>query len=1191
MRTNFLYILFSFLIPFCAFTQTSEVDTRIDQMRYWMRLAAEGKVPYNQPLPEVKSIRRLDISTPWGQLSPDVRLGDKKSTQSENSVTAMPGESNLFLSGNNSSDHPVTWLFGSDAFVSDDGGGSWKGKSEGVAGDNNGDPAVDCDLEGRMYSGRIAKNRGQSVAWSDDHGYTWHAVQVASPVYSSDIFDKNHLCVDRSPSSPFSGRVYVAWSYFGQGTNDGHVFISYSADRGLSWSDPAVVSTALSDIFLHHGVNLRTGPEGHLYAVWSVYDNWPGDESGIAFARSTDGGVTFEPAKRIGPVIRGNRYSLSPKQMRVNAFPVLAVDCSDSPNRGTLTVVWSNKGIPGENLGRNSDIWSMRSFNGGDTWTSPLKISNNDAPSPHTSYFPWICCDEVTGNLYVVYYDDRNTDTLSCETWVGASFDGGSSWTEFAVSDVAFTPQPIVGMAASYFGDYIGIASYNDYVCPLWTDNRDGIAASWCSPFKAVPPGSEKSVTIRRWWIESHKEAFGTGKLHAADTSVLGIVLVNSGQFPIGNCEVRFITDSPFLSSIKTSNISGFILPGDSMLIENFAVLYTSADAPEDGVAACNFSLMADDTIPLQPIYPRFASPDLSLVQVSVINESLALNGTPDPDEIFQFCFTLVNKGSIPFPSSQAVLSSDLTGVQFETGMLPVEEINPGDSVLLISNCHWPLDASTGQRVKIWISIAGQPFVTQLMSLQSTSALMEDWESATTSEWPWSITPDCPWTIDSLTRHSGRYSIRSGSPPDNGRSVLSLSYYVAKRDTVSFWIRTESEEQYDELTFKIGNKDMGSWSGRSEWQFVAFEVDSGYQTFTWIYSKDIFNGLWRDCAWLDDIQLPGMAKAWLSLTDTAICHTDTVIMLKANGGNFNRLRWFTLGDGVLSHSQGLSVLYEPGEADIATGKVNLYGQTMGNLMQVSDTMTLLIQQLPDKPVINVNPIAYCHNKTDSIRLTASPLPFHFMNWYSNPQLNPVAYGFSTYFTAPDESSIIYGALENSCGLSDTTVQPIRVFPLPIPCLGSDTAICHGSNIILNPGDDFASYLWNTGDSSSNVIIWYNQLLSNEMSVSVTVENEYGCNASDSVVIRLSDCYTTDFNRFILIPDRISGSLHIRCNGCSSQAVQLKVFTSNGQCCLVYSLAGASHSDVTIPFRNEASGIYLFRLTNADGNSITGKFFW
>ena len=57
---------------------------------------------------------------------------------------------------------------------------------------------------------------------------------------------------------------------------------------------------------------------------------------------------------------------------------------------------------------------------------------------------------------------------------------------------------------------------------------------------------------------------------------------------------------------------------------ENFAVLYTSADAPEDGVAACNLSLMGDDTIPLQPLYPRFASPDLSLVQVSVINESLA---------------------------------------------------------------------------------------------------------------------------------------------------------------------------------------------------------------------------------------------------------------------------------------------------------------------------------------------------------------------------------------------------------------------------------------------------------------------------------------------------------------------------------------------------------------------------------------
>ena len=1192
MRTNFLLSLFLFMLPFCVFTQSSGVDTRIDQMRYWMRLAAEGKVPYNLPLPEAKATLRQNIETPWGQLSPDIRLGDKKSTQSENSITVLPGERNQFLSSNNSSDQPVTWLFGSDAFVSNDGGGSWKGKTEGAGGDNNGDPAVDCDLEGRMFSGRIAKNRGQSVAWSDDRGHTWHAVQVASPVYSSDIFDKNHLCVDRCPSSPFAGRVYVAWSYFGQGSDDGHVFISYSADHGLSWSEPAKISTALSGIFLNHGVNLRTGPEGNIYAVWSIYDNWPGDESGIAFARSTDGGVTFESAKRIGPVIRGNRYTLSPKQMRLNAFPVLAVDCSDGPYNGIMTVVWSNKGIPGENIGSNSDIWSMRSLDGGETWTTPLQISQNNAPAPHTSYFPWICCDEATGNQYVVYYDDRNTDTLSCETWVAASFDGGASWMEFPVSDVAFTPQPIVGMAASYFGDYIGITSLGDYVCPVWTDNRDGIAASWCSPFRAVPPGRITDVTIRRWWLEEQKGSFGSGKLHAADTSVLSVVLVNTGQVPIGNCAVRLTTDSPFLTPVESVNISGLIQPGDSLEVDSIALLYTLAEAPEDAVAACMLSLLADDTIQLQALYLRIAAPDLLLVQASLMEESIFTNGTPDPGETFQLWFTVINQGSIPFPSGEAVFSAEHTGVHFLSESLSVGQINPGDSVVLVTTCQWPADVVTGQHVRILVSMTGQPFARQLANIQTTSALMEDWESATTTGLPWSITTDQPWSLDSITSHSGRYSLRSASPPDNGRSVLSLSYFVAKPDTVSFWIKTESEQQYDELTFRIGNTDMGSWSGRTEWQQVAFPVDSGYRTFTWIYSKDIFNGLWRDCAWLDDILLPGMARAWLSLNDTVMCNSDSAIILEALGGYFNRLRWFTLGDGAFSHSQGLSVLYEPGVADIAIGRVSLYCKTIGNLSLVCDTMALFIQRPPMKALISVDPVAYCPNETNLITLKASPLPFHHINWYTTNEMYPVAQGFNTSVAAPEESAIISAVMENTCGLSDTASIAITAFPLPRPCLGSDTSICRGASILLDPGEEFSSYLWNTGDESPKAMIWYNQLLNDAITVSVSVENEFGCNAADSVVISLSDCYTNDFSRFLIIPEHLSGILLIRCNGCISQAGgQLEVYNSKGQQCLVHSLDGMTGISTAVPFNSEASGIYLFKMTDAKGNTITGKFFW
>jgi PKD repeat protein len=83
----------------------------------------------------------------------------------------------------------------------------------------------------------------------------------------------------------------------------------------------------------------------------------------------------------------------------------------------------------------------------------------------------------------VVYYDDRNVSSTECETWVSISLDAGTSWEDLKVSDVAFTPSPIPGLAGGYMGDYLGISSRGGKVYPVWTDNRTGSAMTYISPF------------------------------------------------------------------------------------------------------------------------------------------------------------------------------------------------------------------------------------------------------------------------------------------------------------------------------------------------------------------------------------------------------------------------------------------------------------------------------------------------------------------------------------------------------------------------------------------------------------------------------------------------------------------------------------------------------------------------------------
>jgi len=97
---------------------------------------------------------------------------------------------------------------------------------------------------------------------------------------------------------------------------------------------------------------------------------------------------------------------------------------------------------------------------------------------------PWITCDPENGILSAIWYDDRNVSSNQVEVYCGNSYDGGETWEDFKVSDVAFTPSPIPGLAGGYMGDYLGISATGGKVYPVWPDNRLGHIMSFCSPYE-----------------------------------------------------------------------------------------------------------------------------------------------------------------------------------------------------------------------------------------------------------------------------------------------------------------------------------------------------------------------------------------------------------------------------------------------------------------------------------------------------------------------------------------------------------------------------------------------------------------------------------------------------------------------------------------------------------------------------------
>ena len=461
-------------------------DTRVDNLQYWMKMAEKGLAPYNPSIPLTPAVFKGSRIVARGVRttdSPDIPVTTLTSvTESENSVFIDPGNADFILNSNNS----TSWdgstygtIYGADYFHSANAGIGWAGSPYGAGGSNGGDPATAIGLNGREYVNFINSSSGQGIAFSDN-GISWTAATVAPN--PGDLADKNHLWIDNTTASPYKGNVYVAWTDFG-GIDDGEIKISRSTSEGVSWSTPLNISSAVNAGYLDQGVNLQTGPAGEVYAAWVVYDTWPSDEKAIGFAKSTDGGATFQAAVRVISNIRGIRKTGVLKNQRVNSYPVMAVDVSGGPNNGNIYIVWTNVGTPGINTGTNKSVYMIRSTDGGSGWSVPVRVNQGPNAAGKEAWFPWISCDAETGALSVVFYDDRNVSATQCEAFVACSTDAGNSWTDFRVSDVAFTPVPIPGLADGYMGDYLGITSKGGKVYPCWTDNRGGVYMTYVSPF------------------------------------------------------------------------------------------------------------------------------------------------------------------------------------------------------------------------------------------------------------------------------------------------------------------------------------------------------------------------------------------------------------------------------------------------------------------------------------------------------------------------------------------------------------------------------------------------------------------------------------------------------------------------------------------------------------------------------------
>ncbi|HWB72149.1 MAG TPA: hypothetical protein VG452_08015, partial [Egibacteraceae bacterium] len=120
-----------------------------------------------------------------------------------------------------------------------------------------------------------------------------------------------------------------------------------------------------------------------------------------------------------------------------------------------------------------ADIVFQRSTDGGQTWSEPVAIDDDDPDRHFTSFYPQLAV-APNGRIDVVWQDNRELTDYRFNVRYTYSTDGGATWAP----NVQINDRPVdFNLGVSFNSDLRyapGVASANEYAAIGWADTRLG---------------------------------------------------------------------------------------------------------------------------------------------------------------------------------------------------------------------------------------------------------------------------------------------------------------------------------------------------------------------------------------------------------------------------------------------------------------------------------------------------------------------------------------------------------------------------------------------------------------------------------------------------------------------------------------------------------------------------------------------
>jgi len=259
-------------------------------------------------------------------------------------------------------------------------------------------------------------------------------------------------------------------------------------------------------------------------------------------------------------------------------------------------------------------------------------------------------------------------------------------------------------------------------------------------------------------------------------------------------------------------------------------------------------------------------------------------NGRLDAGETLELIINATNTGHADIDNLIATLGSLSSYVTINTASVNMNSLNINQQQATVFNITVDANTPLGTYVEFSYDVNDGVYSHNHSFNAVVGIIDEDYETGDFTNYAW-VQGAFPWTIDNTQTYEGDYSSKSGAIPDNEESELSITVDVTSPGDISFFKFVSSEQDYDELKFKVNGNKVGEWSGiDNAWSFISFPVSVGQNTFKWEYEKDGGLSDGQDCAWIDYIVFPPMYISPSAVVESKI---DFELFPNPTMGSFN----------------------------------------------------------------------------------------------------------------------------------------------------------------------------------------------------------------------------------------------------------------------------------------------------------------